>query len=299
MSKATLGIVLVCIAAFLWGSIGVVVALIFGQLAVDALMLGTLRLAIVVPFVWVWHRLSSGRWAIQAALPQHRAMLVGGIAFAAYQVAYFAAIPHIGVAMSVMLNICSAPIFTAVIARIWLGERLHWVQWLAIGCAIGGASLLVTHPTASSEWSWIGVVYALGAGLCYSIVAVTTRRVASSFQVATPLAYMFGVAAVVLIGITIAVGSAVPTAPLVWWGAIYLALVPTLLSYMLYVRGLQTISATTASTLSLFEPLTSTMLAVLILGEHLRLSAWVGVALLFGSLVLFSATQVWHPRQSE
>ena len=299
MQKFALGMVLVSSAAFLWGSIGVVVALLFGQLSVDALMLGTLRLLIVVPFVWAWHRVASGNWRVQATGDQHGAMLLGGVAFAVYQVAYFAAIPHIGVAMAVMLNICSAPIFTVLIARLWLGERLGGVQMLAIGLAIGGATLLVANPADIATWSWLGVAYALGAGLCYSVVAVTTRMVAPAFGVATPLAYMFGVAATVLAVVTMVMGNAWPTDALIWWGAVYLALVPTLLSYLLYVRGLQTITATTAATLSLFEPLTSTLLAVVVLGEQLRPLAWGGAGLLFGSLVLFSVAHLWHPRHHQ
>ncbi|MFZ9857310.1 MAG: DMT family transporter [Roseiflexaceae bacterium] len=297
MSKSAFGMIAVSTAAVLWGSIGVVVALLFGQIPVDALMLGALRLLIVVPFVWIWHRIASGRWQITASPAHHGAMIVGGLAFALYQVAYFAAIPSIGVAMAVMLNICSAPMFTALIARVWLGERLQYIQMGAIGLAVVGAMSLVLNPADLTLWSWMGVGYALGAGVCYSIVAVTTRMVAPAFGVATPLAYMFGVAALVLVSVTIAIGSAVPTDLTVWMGAIYLALVPTLLSYLLYVRGLQTITATTASTLSLCEPLTSTLLAVAILGEQLRLIAWGGAGLLFGSLVLFSMAPLWQPRQ--
>lgn len=299
MSKSAVGMIAVSVAAVLWGSIGVVVALMFGQLAVDALMLGTLRLLIVVPFVWAWHRSASGHWRMQATGAHHVAMIIGGVAFAVYQVAYFAAIPQIGVAMAVMLNICSAPIFTAQIARLWLGERLGGVQMLAIALAIGGAILLVLNPADITAWSWLGAGYALSAGLCYSVVAVTTRMVAPAFGVATPLAYMFGVAALVLMAVTVVMGSAWPTDAIIWWGALYLALVPTLLSYLLYVRGLQSISATTAATLSLCEPLTSTLLAVAILGEQLRPLAWGGAGLLFGSLVLFSLAHLWQPRQRQ
>jgi DME family drug/metabolite transporter len=299
MSKSAWGMVFVGMAAVLWGSIGVVVAILFGRIVVDPLMLGALRLLIVVPFVWAWHRVSSGQWRIRATTTQHGAMLIGGVAFAVYQVAYFAAIPYIGVAMAVMLNICSAPIFTAMIARVWLGERLGSVQMLAIVLAIGGATLLVANPADIPTWSWLGVGYALGAGLCYSVVAVTTRMVAPAFGVATPLASMFGVAAVVLVMVAIVTGSTWPTDAVIWWGAVYLALVPTLLSYLLYVRGLQSITATTAATLSLCEPLTSTLLAVVVLGEQLRLIAWGGAGLLFGSLVLFSLAHRWPPRQSE
>jgi DME family drug/metabolite transporter len=199
---------------------------------------------------------------------QHLFLVIGGLAFAGYQVAYFAAIPQIGVALAVMFNICSAPIVTAVITGIVLRERLSIVQWLALLGAVGGAALLVYGGQASAGGSlWWGIGCAVTAGVCYSLMAIVSRQVAPHHAPATPLAYMFSVAAVALTGVLwLTQPIDLALSPLAWLGLIYLALVPTGISYVLYVRGLQQVTATTATTLTLFEPLTSTIFA----GTHPR-----------------------------
>lgn len=299
MSKNSAGMGLVVLAAVSWGSIGVVVSLLFGQLTITPLTVGTMRLVLAAPLLLVWHRWVSGRWGFAMPARHHCLLVVGGLAFAGYQVAYFAAIPQIGVALAVMFNICSAPLVTAMITGIVLRERLSVVQWLALLGAVAGAALLMYGGTATEGGSlWWGVAYAVTAGVCYSLVAIVSRQVAPHHAPATPLAYMFSVAAV---GLTVALLATqaidLTLSPLVWLGLIYLALVPTGISYVWYVRGLQHINATTATTLTLCEPLTATILAVLMLGEHLALSAWLGAGVLLCCLVVFAWAQVRNTRQ--
>ncbi len=299
MSKSIAGMGLVAIAAISWGSIGVVVSLLFGSLTIAPLLVGAMRLVLAAPLLLVWHRLVSGRWGFAMPARHHLLLVVGGLAFAGYQVAYFAAIPQIGVALAVMFNICSAPIVTAVITGIVLRERLSVVQWLALLGAVGGAALLVYGGQASVGGSlWWGIGCAVTAGVCYSLMAIVSRQVAPHHAPATPLAYMFSVAAVVLTGVLFLTQPVdLALSPLAWLGLGYLALIPTVISYVLYVRGLQQVTATTATTLTLFEPLTSTILAVLILGEHLSPSAWIGAGVLLCCLVVFAWAQVGDARQ--
>jgi DME family drug/metabolite transporter len=58
------------------------------------------------------------------------------------------------------------------------------------------------------------------------------------------------------------------------------------LSYILYLRGMRAVSATTAAILTLLEPLGSATLAVLFLGERLAPAGLLGAALLLGSMAL-------------
>jgi DME family drug/metabolite transporter len=58
------------------------------------------------------------------------------------------------------------------------------------------------------------------------------------------------------------------------------------MSYVLYTRGLAVVGATTAASLTLLEPLVSTMLAVGILGERMSAVSWVGAVVLGMSLLL-------------
>jgi len=100
---------------------------------------------------------------------------------------------------------------------------------------------------------------------------------------------MFGVAACILLVCLVGLGRSLvlPTSAS-WLGVVYLALVPTALSYVLYVRGLQQASATTATTLTLLEPLTSTLCAVMLLAEPMVGWAWLGLALAVVSLWVYA-----------
>jgi DME family drug/metabolite transporter len=90
-------------------------------------------------------------------------------------------------------------------------------------------------------------------------------------------------AVVLLLGLT---QTPVLLTELPWLSLLYLALVPTVLSYVLYTRGLAVVGATTAASLTLLEPLVSTILAVALLGERMSAVSWVGALLLGISLLL-------------
>lgn len=282
------GAFLIAVAATLWGSIGVVVALLFQQIPSDPLVIGALRLVIAVPVLWLWHRRVTGQWCIHMPRTHWAIAAIGGVAFASYQVTYFAAIPRIGVAMGVILNICSAPLFTLVLGWLVLGERSTWRQLGAMVVAIAGVVLVVAANNAVTPVLNVGAIYAVGAGLCYSSMAVASRRIAHAYAPATLLTAMFGVAALILLVGVLGLERRIALPTSAWYGVVYLALIPTALSYVLYVRGLQHASATTATTLTLLEPLTSTVCAVMLLAEPLVGWAWLGLALAVVSLWVYA-----------
>ncbi len=69
----------------------------------------------------------------------------------------------------------------------------------------------------------------------------------------------------------------------------YMALVPMFLGYVLFGWGLAHVPASTATTLSLLEPVVAAVLAVLVVGEGLPLLGWAGVALVVGCLAVLTA----------
>ena len=77
--------------------------------------------------------------------------------------------------------------------------------------------------------------------------------------------------------------------------ALHLSLLTVGLSYALWARGLIRVSASTAVTLSLAEPLTAATLGVLVVGERLPLVALLGIALLIAGLALLSLGQAARP----
>ena len=70
----------------------------------------------------------------------------------------------------------------------------------------------------------------------------------------------------------------------------YMMLIPMFLGYLLFGYALKTISASTATTLTLFEPLVAALFAVLLVGEQLAPIGWVGMVLIFVCLAVLSKT---------
>src|SRR5262245_31239194 len=132
MPKGNTGLLSVTLAAITWGTIGVAVDLLYRLTPTNALSVGFWRLAFSAPVLLVLSRVYAGPDFWHVRRRDLGPLLLMGAAFAAYQVCYFAAIPYIGVAAAVLVNICSAPIMVAVLSGLFLGERLTWVIGLAL-----------------------------------------------------------------------------------------------------------------------------------------------------------------------
>lgn len=281
---------LVAAAAFIWGTIGVAVSLLYGIAETNPLSVGFLRLLISAPALLLLGRLLVGPGFLRARREHLGAMALIGAAFAGYQVCYFAAIPRLGVATAVLINICSGPLFTAVLARVFLGERQTPITLLAMAGAIAGTALLVGgRPVALPAGELAaGAALALGAGLCYSLVLLGSRAVAAHYHPLQPIALAFTLGTLILLPFALAGGLALSYSPAGWGLLLYLGLVPTALGYALYLRGLRSVPATSAAILTLLEPLGSAILALLFLGERLSPLGVGGAALLLASMALLA-----------
>jgi drug/metabolite transporter, DME family len=70
--------------------------------------------------------------------------------------------------------------------------------------------------------------------------------------------------------------------------AVYLAAITTFLAYRLFGRGLRHTPAQIATTLTLAEPATATVLGVALLGERLPILSWAGLSVLAAGLVILA-----------
>ncbi len=78
---------------------------------------------------------------------------------------------------------------------------------------------------------------------------------------------------------------------------LYLALVPSVLAYWLFQSALKDVPASTASVVTLLEPLVASVLAWVLFSERLGPIGWVGAVLLMGAIALLSTDPITieHP----
>jgi DME family drug/metabolite transporter len=283
------GLLFILGAALLWGTVGVTTRALYELSDTNALSIGFFRLAIATPALLLACWCALGRRAFRFAPRDLAIMICIGAAMAFYQVCYFAAIARVGVAVAVLITLCTAPVLIAILAAVFLRERLTLTTLLALICALAGTTMLVwVAPSQAGLQSetLIGVLLALASALGYAIIALCSRALAGRYHPLQPITVGFAAGALLLLPFALWVGMVAVYSPLGWLLLLHMGLLPTALAYVLFLAGMRHTSATVASVVTLIEPLTSTGLAWLFFGERLGPLGLLGAALLLGAIGL-------------
>lgn len=220
------------------------------------------------------------------AVPTWLVIAVGALGVVAYQPAFFLGTGLNGVAIGTIVALGSAPIITGALE--WLiARRFPGLVWLVATAVATAGVVLLSGVGGSAAVSIPGLLASLGAGASYAVYALASKRLlVRGWAPTASMGAIFGWAAVVSLPILL-------TTDLAWLvtaaGAgmtLWLGLVTTTLAYLLFARGLSGLTAATVSTLTLAEPLTASLLGVLLLGERLPGSAILGLMVLALGLVI-------------
>lgn len=227
--------------------------------------------------------------------PQWRWLLAGALAVAIYPIAFYGSMRMAGVTVGTVVSLGSAPLLSAVIEMLMDGLRVS-ARWM-IGALLGlvGMVLLCIAENGGAEAAPvapsvpIGVVLGLVAGLTYALYSWVARRLMQRHIPArAAMGSIFGIGGLMLMPVLFATGAPFLAS---WTNAavgIYMALVPMFLGYVCFGYGLARIQASTATTITLIEPVVAAALAAWIVGERLPALGWIGVVLIFACLVCIS-----------
>lgn len=274
------GPVLIVLATILWGTTGTAQEL--APEAATPLAIGSLRL-LLAAFVVM---LIAGLTGQLRNLSDMRrpATLVAAIGVAAYQPFFFLGVDRTGVVVGTIVAIGSAPVFAGLLA--WGFDRTAPSRkWLtATGVAIVGVAILVaagSDVAASAE----GIGFALLAGAAYATYVIAARQFAREGNIVGSTAIIFAIAATLLLPLLAVddLGWVATTAGTIT--VLHLGVLATAAAYLLFAAGLQSTKSTTATTLSLGEPVTAALLGVIAVGERPPPLAWFGFVLVLIALV--------------
>lgn len=279
-----------CAGASLFGTIGTARALGPEDASASAITLVRLGMAITL----LWLALAVSRHRGLAAALRSRAVWAAGVSQAAFQVCFLESITRVGVAVGTLVAIGATPLLTGLMQAVTT-RRLSRTWALATGSGLVGLVLLVGTGGGSSDGAGngsetaVGLVLALGSAAAYATYITVGGRIgAQRLEPTVVLPVIFTVAAAVQLPALALSGWAWLTTVSGLWMVVYLALLPTVLAYALFNRGLAGVDAATAGTLGLVEPVVATLLAVLVLDEQLT-PVQAGGALLVCTGVLLAA----------
>jgi DME family drug/metabolite transporter len=197
-----------------------------------------------------------------------------------------------GVAVGTVISIGSAPIASAVIERVIDGHRFtqRWVLGAGVGLA-GVVLLSFVKPAHAAEAgnTAVGILLGLLAGVTYALYSWAAHR---TMQGGVPsrvtMGAIFGVGGLLLMPVLFLTGAPLLESWSNFSVGLYMALVPMFLGYVFFGLGLARVKASTATTLSLAEPVVAAILAVVIVGERLPAAGWIGVGLVIASLAVLT-----------
>jgi len=216
-----------------------------------------------------------------------KSTLYAAISMAVFQYLFFSSVRLTGVAIGTVVTIGSAPVFSGIIEWLLVKRRPTRVWVMATALAIIGCALLFLNKDGIVV-NPLGVAMSLGAGLLFAFYTLVNKEVLAKVDAVPAVAVIFSISAMMLLpflflfeteGLLTGRGISV---------VLYLGIATTSVAYILFSAGLKRIPSSSAVTLSLAEPLTAAVLSVLVVGEHLNVTSWMGVALLLGGILVLT-----------
>ncbi|MBW2305523.1 MAG: DMT family transporter [Deltaproteobacteria bacterium] len=207
--------------------------------------------------------------------------LLSGTVLAFHFAVWIASLSYTSVAASVVL-VTTNPIFVALASFFFLREHISRLQVIGIGLSVAGGMVIGGGEAGGNGHALYGDLLALLGALLMTFYLLAGRRLRQRFSLLTYISVVYGMAAVLLLGMCLITGASFyPYSGWTYLMLVLLALGPQLIGHSSFNWALRHVTASFVAVAILGEPVGATLLAYLILGETLLPSQWIG-----GSLVL-------------
>lgn len=270
----------------------------YAQAEAPSLVIAAWRLTLASLVLWpilVWRHSAEVR-----ALTRREWALAGvsGVFLGAHFGTWITSLEYTSVANSVVL-VTTAPLFVAVLGALFLREALSGLVWLGLAVALAGGvvvglsdvcTLAAGCPpleTFVRGEQFLGNALAVAGAATVAVYVLIGRRLRAGISLLVYIGLTYGAAA-----LTMLVSVALAGLPLLGYSAetylwlVLLALVPQLIGHSAFNWALRYLPATFVSVATLGEPIGSTVLALIFLGEVPTPLKLVGAALILGGIAL-------------
>ena len=181
------------------------------------------------------------------------------------------------------------PLFTVVLAALWLGEPLQRRHPPALLAAMAGIALLTGESgSAAAGWqTWAGCLLVLAAQVSWAVYSVLGKEILATYPWPMICRDTFALGTLML----------APFALAEWllqghgeWNAasfgvlLYLGIANSVVTYGLWNRSLTMIPVTTASFILYLQPISGAVLGHVLFGDSLGMAGWAGSVLIFAAL---------------
>jgi drug/metabolite transporter (DMT)-like permease len=208
-----------------------------------------------------------------------------GVVIALHFYLYIAALFFTTVAHALAL-VYTAPLFIAVLSRIFLGERMPPRRWLGVGLAVLGVAVLTGFEPQAGPGTLLGDLLATGSAVTfavYSVIGRARRDAYPLFDYATGI-YAWGAVWLLPLALWRFPGSEYPPGSVL--ALVGLGVGPLGTGHTLYNAALRRIPATSANLIATLEVVGGVALSALLLGEVPSGPALIGAGVVLAGILL-------------
>ena len=279
----------------LWGG-----SFLFIRVAVPALgpfLLVELRVGLAAATLLLY-ALAAGR--VPKIRSRWRSFLVLGFFNAAVPFSLISAAEiHLTASLAAILN-STTVMFTAMVAAVWMGDALTARKLVGIVLGIVGVTVLVGwDPTPLNGVVLLSVAAMLLASLSYALGATYAKR---SFSGIPPVGMAIGqltaATALLLPFSVVGVPGEAPSLPVVF-SMLALALLSTVVAYLIYFRLIENVGPTSTVTVTLVVPVFGLLFGVLLLDEPFGFGTLAGLGIILASVVLITGIRAVSVQQKQ
>jgi drug/metabolite transporter (DMT)-like permease len=219
--------------------------------------------------------------------------IVGCLNSAAPFVLYAWSAQHLPASYLAVIN-ATAPLFGALVAALWLGDRIAPRGALGLAAGVAGVATLVGFgPIDATPTAVAAAAAGLLASLSYAIASGYVKRRSYAVDSSALAGGSNVAAAAVLLPFVVAAPPAALPGPDALWAAIALGVLCTGLAYLLYFRLITDVGPARALTVTFLIPVFGMLWGALFLGEAITATmlAGAGLVLVGTGLILAPAAR--------
>jgi drug/metabolite transporter (DMT)-like permease len=192
---------------------------------------------------------------------------------------------HLEAGVNAILN-ATAPMFGALVAWLWLGDKLTPTAIGGLALGFLGVTVISQQKLGEGDISFVPILTALLATTCYGIAASMMKR---WLQGVRPLVVATGsqaMASVMLAPFALSTLPATMPSTNAWLNAVALAILGTAIAYILYFKLIANVGPAKAISVAYMVPLFGIIWGVLFLQEHLSLQTIIGGVMILTGVAL-------------
>jgi len=279
--------------AALWGTVGIQVQTLFNyNLSLQSIVFWRLFFAFTILFLFVFFTDKKRLIIDKKGIVYLAAM--GLFSQLLFNLFYFSCIQKTTIATAVTL-LYSAPIFIAVMARIFYKELFTPVKTMALFLCMGGCFFAATGGSAAVlKINLIGVLMGLGAGFTFSLVTIISKAIIRKYHQLTIIVYALGFGLCFYLPFSHPLVIFEKNLPLeVWFLMASFGVISTAVAYGLYITGISYgIEVSRAGIISTLELVVAVILSYLIFKEVLWGWKLAGILMVVFSVVIVQVDKI-------